>query len=298
MVFVWMEWYNESMIFAIIFFFGLVFGSFGYVLALRYDGDHFLLDPKIVGGRSYCPHCHKTLRWFELIPLVSFLVQRGRCRSCNVRIGFIYPAIEISLGFLFVFIAMRVQDLYGIALGTDFGILVALWIAFFFALFLLSIIDIRLGIIPDEINLFLAVIALSIIGFTAMRFSPIDFSLLGEYSILFGLANTIWINHLVGAALGVFIFGGLVAITRGNGMGMGDAKLAVPLGFLFGWPGILFLSAFSFIVGAIVGLFFIAFGKKTMKSAVPFGPFLVLGSLFVFFYGFGFVNWYFHLMGI
>ncbi len=148
------------MIVAILFLFGLVFGSFGYVLVLRYDGDHFLLDPKVSGGRSYCPHCRKTLQWFELIPFLSFAIQGGRCRTCKVRIGFEYPIIELFSGFLFVFVAMHVQDLYGVISGFDFWILTILWIVFFFTLLLLSIIDVRLGIIPDEIIVFLSIIAI------------------------------------------------------------------------------------------------------------------------------------------
>lgn len=290
----------------ILFILGMIFGSFGYVLALRYDGDHFLLDPDIVGGRSYCPHCRKTLRWFELIPFVSFAIQGGRCRNCNARISFAYPMVEIFTGFLFVCVALRVQDFYGF-MGADFWVLAALWIAFFFALFLLSIIDIRLGIIPDEFVLFLCAIAIGVVGFSAvylgaahpgtMLGAGMHSSFLGPYAIFFGLWGNIWVNHIVSALLGILFFAGIVALTRGKGMGMGDVKLALPLGFLFGWPDILFLTAFAFVCGAAVGLGYIATGKKTMKSALPFGPFLALGAVFIFFIGFGFMNWYFHAMG-
>ena len=286
------------MMFALLFLFGLVFGSFGYVLALRYDGNHFLLNPKVIGGRSYCPHCHKTLQWFELIPFLSFAIQGGKCRNCKARIGFIYPIVEFLSGFLFIFVAARVQDFYGIVTGFDFWVLAVLWIAFFFALLLLSIIDIRLGIIPDEIVVFLGVIAISIVSFTTLRFDALFSSFFGQYSVLFGLANNPWANHLLGAIVGMIFFGGLVMLTRGKGMGMGDVKLAIPLGLLFGWPGILFLSATAFVIGAIFGLCSMAFAKKTMKSAVSFGPFLAIGASFVFFYGLGFIDWYFRFMGL
>ena len=95
----------------------------------------------------------------------------------------------------------------------------------------------------------------------------------------------------------MLFFGGLVAITKGKGMGIGDVKLSAPLGFIFGWPDILFLTAFAFISGAAVGLWYISTGKKTMKSALPFGPFLALGAFFVFFLGFGFMGIYLHSMG-
>jgi prepilin signal peptidase PulO-like enzyme (type II secretory pathway) len=285
------------MIVAILFVLGLVFGSFGYVLALRYDGDHFLLDPKIVGGRSYCPHCRKVLRWFELIPVISFVVQGGQCRNCKARIGFAYPVIELFSGLLFVAVAARVQDFYGI-MGPDFWICSALWIAFFFALLLLSIIDIRLGIIPDEFVVALCAIAVCIAGFSAAHFSGANISFFGSYGVFFGLQGNIWINHAIGALAGMLFFGGLVALTRGKGMGIGDVKLAIPLGFLFGWPDILFLTAFAFVSGAAIGLGYISMGKKTMKSALPFGPFLAFGAVFIFFMGFGFMNWYLHAMGL
>ena len=293
-----------------LFILGAVFGSFGYVLALRYDGDHFLLDPKIVGGRSYCPHCRKSLRWFELIPFISFVIQGGQCRNCKARISFAYPALELLSGLLFVTVAVRVQEFYSL-MGTDFWILSVLWIAFFFALYLLSIIDIRLGIIPDEFVIFLCVIAVCIVSFSAAHVNlpsqilvsktwegAANTSFLGSYAIFFGLQGNIWINHIVGALFGMLFLGGLVALTRGRGMGMGDVKLAIPLGFLLGWPDIILLTAFAFVSGAAIGLGYIATGRKTMKSALPFGPFLVAGAAFIFFAGAGFMSWYFHAMGL
>lgn len=285
------------MSFVLLFIFGLVFGSFGYVLALRYDGDHFLLDPEVVGGRSYCPHCRTTLRWFELIPVVSFVIQGGRCRHCKARISFAYPVIELLSGFLFVAVAARVQEVYGVA-GGAFWTLAVLWIAFFFALVVLSVIDIRLGIIPDEITVFLTAVVLAIIGFSAVRFGLMNISFFGPYAAAFGIQQNIWSSHIVGAIAGFVFFGGLVIFTRGKGMGMGDVKLALPLGFLFGWPDILFLTAAAFVSGAVIGLVYIALGKKTIKSALPFGPFLALGAVLVFFWGFGFMNWYLHALGM
>lgn len=280
----------------LLFVFGMVFGSFGYVLVLRYDGDHFLLDPKIAGGRSYCPHCGKTLRWFELIPFVSFAVQGGRCRHCKAHIGFAYPLMEILFGFLFVFVAGRVQEFYGVSNGM-FWTIAVLWIAFFFALLLLSVIDVRLGIIPDEIVVFLTAVAAGIVGFSAMNSGLANISFLGPFSSLFGIQQNIFASHLFGTLLGVLFLGGLVALTHGKGMGMGDVKLAVPLGFALGWPDVVLFLAATFVSGAAVGLLYISLGKKTMKSAVPFGPFLAFAALFIFFWGSDFINWYFRVMG-
>ncbi len=281
----------------LLFLFGLVFGSFGYVLALRYDGDHFLLNPKVVGGRSYCPHCMATLRWYALIPVVSFIIQGGQCRNCKARISFAYPLIELFSGFLFVAIGARVQAFYGIA-GGGFWTLTVLWIAFFFALALLSVIDIRLGIIPNEISIFLTAVAILLVGFSASYFGSANVSFFGPYASVFGIQENIWSSHIMGAVAGFLFFAGLVAFTRGKGMGIGDVKLAFPLGFLFGWPDIIFLSGAAFVSGAAIGLLFIALKKKTIKSTLPFGPFLALGAVFVFFFGSGLMGWYIHMMGL
>ena len=85
--------YNIHMLWAILFVFGLAIGSFLNVVILRYDGEKFLFDAKALGGRSHCMHCGKTLRWFELVPVVSFLVQGGRCRHCGTRLSAQYPAV-------------------------------------------------------------------------------------------------------------------------------------------------------------------------------------------------------------
>lgn len=95
------------MIFFVLFVFGLVIGSFLNVVSLRYDGGRFIFDPRVIGGRSHCPHCKKTLRWFELVPLASFLAQGGRCRSCKAKLSIQYPIVELLYGATFVLVPWR-----------------------------------------------------------------------------------------------------------------------------------------------------------------------------------------------
>jgi prepilin signal peptidase PulO-like enzyme (type II secretory pathway) len=282
--------------FIFLFIFGLAIGSFLNVVALRYDGDHFLFSPKLIGGRSHCPHCKKTLRWFELIPLISFLVQRGRCRNCKARIGFQYPAMEVLSGLIFIFVPLRFSTL-GLT-PPSFLYLTAIWIVVFEIFLLLSYIDLLLGIIPDELNIALTVMGFIEIWFLASAFGIGNPSFFGTYASIFGLQANVWINHIVGALFGAAFFGGLVALTRGKGMGMGDVKLALPLGLLFGWPDILIIAMAAFVTGGIYGIFAITVDKKTMKSAVPFAPFLVAGATMAFFWGSAFFGWYFHLLGV
>ncbi len=101
-----MEW-------LILFVFGLAIGSFLNVVALRYDGERSLFDAGPVSGRSYCPHCGRTLRWFELVPLVSFIMQGAKCRRCHAPISFQYPLVELISGLVFVFVPWHIMSAAG-----------------------------------------------------------------------------------------------------------------------------------------------------------------------------------------
>lgn len=291
--------YNNSMLWFFLFVFGVAIGSFLNVVALRYDGDHFLFDPKMIGGRSHCPHCKKQLQWFELIPIVSFLIQRGRCRKCKHKIGIRYVALELLSGLIFVLVPLRFSAVAYLAANTSSLIgFSAIWVIVLEIFLLIAYIDLLLGIIPDELNIALIIMGAISVWFMAATFGIGNPSFFGEYASIFGLQGNVWINHLVAAAFGTLFFGGLVALTRGKGMGMGDVKFALPLGLLFGWPDILLLAAFAFVIGGIYGLFAITIDKKTMKSAVPFAPFLVIAACITFFWGSALFNWYFHMIGL
>ena len=284
------------MFWLILFVLGLAIGSFLNVVALRYDGGETapLFSPRAIGGRSHCPHCGRTLRWFELVPLASWILQGGRCRSCGAGISVRYPLAELISGFVFVFVPWRIMTMTGISLfGSPLLIGLAIfWIVAFEALFLMSFVDIRLGIIPDGLNIFLFVLAVFSAIFLGGVLGPANHSLLGAYSGIFGLQGNLWLNRLVGALFGGAFFGFLIAVTRGKGMGLGDLKLAVPLGLLLGWPDILFAIGAAFVIGAAVGLAAIASGRRTMKGSLPFGPFFALGVAAVFFFGYQVLQWY------
>ena len=252
----------------LLFLFGLVIGSFLNVVSLRYDGEHFLLDPRVIGGRSHCPHCGKTLRWFELVPLISFLMQGGRCRRCKARLSAQYPIVEFISGAIFVLVPWRVAGFSAISMaGLPFS---AIWILAALILLLMSIIDIRTGIIPDELNVALGVIAVALGLVITMSHSGA--ALLGSFSDLLHIGGNVWAGRLIGAIFGFAFFEFLVLVTRGRGIGMGDVKLALPLGFLFGWPDILPVVGLAFICGAALGILFILAKKKTMTSDASLRP--------------------------
>lgn len=256
----------------ILFTFGLAIGSFLNVVATRYDGKRFLLSTKLIGGRSHCEHCGKTLRWFELLPLVSFVLQGGRCRRCKARLSVQYPFVELFSGLIFMFVPSICSSI----------LVAVLWVAVFEALLVMTLIDIRLGIIPDEISIFLFAAGIFLIIFSA---GPG-----GQWSVALGdLASAL--------GAGAF-FALLIAITRGKGMGMGDLKLAIPLGLLFGWPEIMLVLVAAFVIGAVVGVIAIVRGTNSIKGTLPFGPFLALGAVTAFFWGASIIGWYLSLLGV
>jgi len=304
------------MTYLFLFIFGLAIGSFLNVVSLRYRPEQKLLDLKIIGGRSACPHCQKTLRWYELIPLLSFIVQFGKCRSCGQRLSLQYPLVEILTGLIFVFVPYLLSSI----LNSQFSILIAVWLLIFILFLLLSIIDFRHYIIPDSINLSLAVLGVVLIIFKSMgQWSVVSsqMSFLGHYALLFDLPffsifdsslfvdsdiirnfASVIINHLFAAIIAMAFFAAIIILTRGRAMGWGDFKLVGALGLIFGWPDILMIIFLSFIVGAVCVTPLLIRKQKTMKDAVPFGPFLIAGSALIFFFGYNIIDGYFKLFGL
>jgi leader peptidase (prepilin peptidase)/N-methyltransferase len=280
-----------------LFVLGMTVGSFLNVLRVRYDPEKFILTKITIGGRSVCPKCGSVLRWFELVPVISFVLQAGRCRHCGKKISPLYPIVEIVTGLIFVFVP-RVLLSSPYALSPKFYALSLIWISVFVVLFLLALIDARTRIIPDETVVVLLALGIVITVLSKSGFGFVEGSFLGHYALLFGGRGHIWVNRALAAFLGLAFFAFVIAVTRGRAMGMGDAKLALALGVLFGWPDTLLIVALAFVFGAVFGLGAIAFRKTTIKGTVPFGPFLALASLVVFFFGFEIVDFYFKLFGI
>lgn len=279
----------------ILFFLGASIGSFIGVIADRYKEDLPIWDRKIIGGRSHCEFCHKKLRWFELIPVLSFISQMGRCRSCNHKLDTRYLYTEIISGLLFVFIpAALSKNFY--THHSSLITLSVLWILVFSFLLLISLIDRRLRVIPNEASA--ALVTLGVLITIFQPFNEFSGSFLGHYAMLFGWHSNPWLNHLFAAAVVGIFFAALILMTRGRGMGGGDMKLAAALGFVFGWPDILIVTILSFIIGSLFGIAAIFLKKEKLKSYIAFGPFLAFAGLLVFFFGYGMIDFYFGLFGI
>lgn len=251
------------MSYILILLFGLCIGSFLNVVICRLKTKE-----SIFIGRSYCPQCRAVLKWYDLIPVLSFLIQKGKCRYCNKKISWQYPIIEIITACLFLLI-FNFSAKGGPASGWQFLNLIYYLIITSF-LIIIFVYDLKRYIIPDKI-VYPAIIVSGIWYLVSGIFIQDT-----KYEIL----NTILAAFM---ASGFFLF--LVLVSKGKWMGLGDVKLAFLMGLILGWPNILLALFLSFFSGAIVGVGLIMLHKKGFKSEIPFGPFLSASTIFILLYG-------------
>lgn len=285
---------------ALLFVLGAAIGSFLNVVSLRYNPEKFILGRHLF-GRSACPACSTKLRWFELMPIFSFLLQSGRCRNCKTRLSLQYPLVEIASGLLFIFIPLRIENFYVFSAKISpilFNSLFFIWVLIFILLLLIFLIDLRTRIVPDEANV--ALFLLGAILILIYFFAPIDLNpaFLGPYALMFGFQHDFFSNRVVAVASAVALFGSLILLTKWRGMGMGDFKLAIPLSVVFGWPDALTIFGLSFITGSFFSLPLIALKGRTLKSSIPFTPFIALSSAIVFFFAKNIAEFYFGLANL
>lgn len=297
----------EIIFYVAIALFGLAAGSFVNVLTLRYRPERSFFSRASWGGRSRCPACGAALRWYELIPIVSFVLQRGKCRSCAARLPRQYPLVEFAAAALAVGVPLFFSSWHGVrdlATGGAPGwyyLFLLLWYLVGLVWLSVFIIDVRHYLIPDELNLVLLALGIGITALTAAHAAwlpPFRLSFLKHYTLLFSVPSLegVWAMHLAGAIAGGTFFWLLSLLTRGVGMGFGDVKFVLASGFILGFPDIAFAAALAFILGGIWGGTLIALGKKRMGEKLPFAPFLVIGFLLSMFGGFPILSWYFSLL--
>ncbi len=247
--------------FIILFIFGLCIGSFLNVLA-----DRLPQDGSVIKGRSRCDKCKKTLKWYDLIPLLSFVNLKGKCRYCHARLSFFYPIIELTTGVMFAITTFFILN-GSQFLISNFQLLITLIYYLFIvsSLIVIFFADLKYGIIPDKIIFPSALISIAYLFFNH---------------------QSLIINHLLSAIGASFFFLLLFLITKGRGMGFGDVKYAFLMGLVLGFPNIIVSLYVAFLTGAIVGCILIIWRKKALRgTSIPFGPFLVLGTLSAIFYG-------------
>ena len=241
---------------------GTIIGSFLNVVILRHNSG------RTIGGRSMCFSCGKTLHWYELVPVFSYVLQKGKCVKCKSKISVQYPVVEFLTGIIFALLAWKLSFLFLISPLTFltkilfYGYLLSL-------LVVISVYDLRHGIIPDQFSYL----------FTTMTFLLLFFE---TGNVI--LAHVPTFSQVIAGPLIALPFAFLWWVSKGKWMGFGDAKLALGMGFLLGVTGDVTALMIAFWSGALVSLFLLLLKRYrfTMKSEIPFAPFLVFATCVTF----------------
>ena len=266
----------EFILYLFVFVFGAIVGSFLNVVALRYNTSITIL------GRSFCFSCSRQLTWRDLFPIVSFLVLRGKCRSCKVKISWQYPAVELLTGIVF---SLAFWKLGGVAMFAFsdtavklfLGELLFTWVVFALLIVIVAY-DVKHKIIPDML---------------AYMFAALGFARLGfDYAFFPGaIPPNAW-DFLAGPILAAPL-ALLWLVSRGRWIGLGDAKLTLGIGWFLGLSAGLDALLLGFWIGAVFGILLLALStlgqssffrrkKITLKTEIPFAPFLILGLFLAF----------------
>ncbi|MEK7617145.1 MAG: prepilin peptidase [Patescibacteria group bacterium] len=290
------------------FILGTVLGSLVKALADR------SLTNKTFRGRSYCPQCKHKLQWYDLLPIISYLLLRGRCRYCGDRISVEYFLVEVVMGLLIGYLFFQgfdkiMQWPYLVNFQFTISLLDLLFKTFFISvLVVLFLTDIKRMFIPDRIilpsiviaTIFLLLTTLYKIGYLYyfLSQSRIGQLLLPPHSDYFRNHAIRTAEPLIYSIVAAILIGGffwlLIIITKGKGMGGGDVKLGALMGLVLGSPLSLVALMISFLLGALISVVLLTLGKKHFGESIPFGPFLVSGSLVTLFWGNNIFEWYLH----
>jgi len=272
-----------------LFLFGAILGSFLNVIILRYEPGGAVFGQHLK-GRSRCPHCNKRLSWYELIPIISFIIQLGKCRECGQKISLQYPVVEIMAG---VIVATIPQIL-------GFTPLALIWATALLVLLVISFIDGRHYVIPDALTIIIAflgvVVTAIIMTGDVSRFTLVPGTFLGDYALVFSFIDNPWLARLFASFVGGAFFSSIILLSRGKAMGWGDAKFVAAIGLLMGWPDTLIAIMIAFIIGAIAGTLMLLGKKKKFKDILPFGPFITLGVIMVVYFGHDIMSLYFRFL--
>ena len=244
----------------LIFILGLIVGSFSNVCIYRIPRNESIIFPA-----SHCPKCCSNISPKDNIPLLSYILLKGRCRNCKSKISIQYPIVELLTGLIYLIIYLT----YG--LSVQFLI----YIILSSALIIIAFIDLNEQIVPDVISL-----PGIVIGFILSFFVP-------------------YISF-INSVLGIFAGGGIILIIglagsiifKKEAMGGGDVKLAAMIGAFLGWRYIIISLFLGFFLGALAGIILILSKIKSREDVVPFGPFIVLGSLITLLWGEKIISWY------
>lgn len=256
----------ETVIFSIfIFILGLSVGSFLNCLIWR------LHKRKSLAGRSICPECGRKIFWYDNIPVLSFILLRGRCRHCGKPISWQYPAVELVAAFLFLLTFLNYElRATSYELRIDDLLFLSCNLFFISVMIVIFIYDLKWYLILDIITLPAA--AVMFIFNLALGFN--------------------WLNLLFSAIIGGSFFLLQFLISRGKWIGGGDIRLGLLLGISLGWPKIILAILLAYLLGSLVGLGLIASGRKKWGEQVPLGVFLSTAAVITLFFGKEIIDWY------
>ena len=246
--------------FIFIFLFGIIIGSFLNVCIYRIPRGE-----SIVYLSSHCPNCSTPLQWHDLIPILSYILQGGKCKYCREPISIQYPMVELLNGILYLILY------YKFSATINF----AFYAIIFSVLIIISFIDLHHQIILDCLNI---IIFITSIIYKILRFR------------LYNISPNI-VNSLLGLIISAGIFL-LISIVYNGGLGGGDIKLIGVLGFILGIKMILLNIFLSFILGAIISIFLLLFKIKGKKDPIPFGPFICIAFMITIIFGENIIVWY------
>ncbi len=244
----------------LIFILGLIVGSFSNVCIYRIPRNESIVYPA-----SHCPKCRSNISPKDNIPILSFILLKGRCRNCKSKISLQYPIVELLTGLIYLIIYL----IFGLSIQT------LIYIILSSALIIIAFIDLNEQIVPDVISL-----PGIVVGFIISFFVPY---------ILF-----------INSALGVLVGGGIILIIglagsvifKKEAIGGGDVKLAAMIGAFLGWRYIIISLFLGFFLGAVAGIILIMSKIKSREDVIPFGPFIVLGSFITLLWGEKIISWY------
>jgi len=244
----------------LIFILGLIVGSFSNVCIYRIPKNESIIFPA-----SHCPKCHSPIKPTDNIPLLSYILLKGRCRNCKSKISIQYPIVELLTGLIYLIIYL----IYGLNIQT------LIYIILSSSLIIIAFVDLNEQVILGVLSL------------------P---------GIAIGLILSSFVPYIsfINSALGVLVGGGIILIIRFAGsvifkkesMGLGDIELAAMVGAFLGWRYIIISLFLGFFLGALAGIILILSKIKSREDVVPFGPFIVLGSFITLFWGEKILSWY------
>ncbi len=253
------------MLLAVAILFGAIVGSFLNVCISRLPKEESIVTPG-----SHCPYCHHPIKFYDNVPLISYVVLGGKCRYCRKPISFQYPLVEgmTAIGSFLLFLR------YGPSWSYVF------YFSFVAALIVATAIDLYHQIIPDVISI-----------------PGIGVGLLGSLVV----PRITFLNSLTGILLGggtLFVIGTVYQwLFKREGMGGGDVKLLAMIGAFLGWEAVILTILLSSLIGSVIGIIIMVIKGKDFKYAIPFGPFLSLGAVTALFYKNELISWYFQFRG-